>query len=51
MKNISTSNYAPSEDGLNFIKTFARLYAPEKDNEAEARTMARWLSKPPTGKC
>ena len=51
MKNYSTPHHSPSEEGLNFIKTFARIYSPAKDNETEARTMSRWLSKSPTGKC
>ena len=51
MKDISTSHHSPSEEGLNFIKTFARLYSAEKDNEAEARLTAHWLTKTPVGKC
>lgn len=51
MKDISTSIYSPSEKGLNFLKMFARLYSPEKDNEAEARIMAKLLSKTSAGKC
>lgn len=51
MKNISTHHGSPSDERLNFIQAFARLYSPEKDNETEARMMARWISKSTTGKC
>lgn len=35
---------SPSEKTLRFLQAFARLYQPDKDNEAEARRDARLLA-------
>ncbi len=40
MTNSTPSLPHPNEKTLLFIRTFARCYVPEKNNESEAREMA-----------
>ncbi len=43
MTNSTPSPPHPNEKTVLFIRMFARCYNPEKDNEAEARSMAASL--------
>lgn len=40
MNHFTHQNNSPRKECLNFLRTFARLYSPETDNEHEARRMA-----------
>lgn len=41
MNHFTLEKTSAREECLAFIRAFARLYDPEKDNEQEARDMAR----------
>ena len=41
MNHFTHEKSSASEECLHFIRAFARFYLPEKDNEEEARQMAR----------
>lgn len=41
MNHFTLKKSSAGENSLNFIRAFARFYSPEKDNEVEARQMAR----------
>lgn len=41
MNHFTHEKSSANEECLHFIRAFARFYLPEKDNEEEARQMAR----------
>jgi len=51
MQNITPTLRSPRNESLQFIRAFARLYSPYKENEAEARRMAHALAYGTTANC
>lgn len=51
MKHFTPTSTSPREEGLSFIRAFARLYSPSRNNEAEARNLAKNVARTSLAPC